>query len=283
MCTKNRENFILPTLRSFEVLLQNEQVELILVNNASTDNTLTLLTEFQKTNPRQIKVFTELNGGVSQGRNHGIENSLGEILAFTDDDCYPESDFLEKIITRFQNKDLGFLGGRVLLHDKTDLGITIQESNEKLVFCSKSYINPGTLHGANISIRRTALDAVGYFDVLLGPGTPTQAGEDIDLLNRLSAAGFIGMYDPDPTVSHHHRRKTKIDEIKISKSYDIGRGAYFLKGLINKSTRKMFFLPVIRRFIGHIVHRRLHTFYLELLGARIYWTSKKRTVFGNKD
>jgi hypothetical protein len=56
-------------------------------------------------------------------------------IVCTDDDCYPEENYLDSIFECFSNDPkLGFVGGRILLHDPADPRITIQESLEPLFF-----------------------------------------------------------------------------------------------------------------------------------------------------
>ena len=78
--------------------------ELILINNASTDNTLKI-TEAYK-NDCRISILNENNPGVSYARNCGIENAHGEYLTFLDSDDYVENDFLEEMISKAGNYDL---------------------------------------------------------------------------------------------------------------------------------------------------------------------------------
>src|SRR5580700_2082065 len=72
--------------------------------------------------------------------------------------------------TIIQDPEVGFVGGRILLHDPTDRRITIQESLEPLSFPAGSFIRPGVIQGANIAYRRAALQSVGGFDPWFGAG-----------------------------------------------------------------------------------------------------------------
>jgi hypothetical protein len=51
----------------------------------------------------------------------------------------------------------------------------------------------------------------------------------VELLARISAAGWAGAYDPKPAVYHDHGRKNGWDEWRIMRSYERGRGGYYAK------------------------------------------------------
>jgi hypothetical protein len=118
------------------------------------------------------------------------------------------------------------------------------------------------------------LSLVGGFDVRLGPGSPPGSAADIDLLQRVSIAGHSGVYDPGPTVYHHHRRRTQQDKLRILRSYAVGRGAYMLKGILNAKSRNVFFWPVCRHLVGHVAYLRFTEFFHEVRGALIYWRTR---------
>lgn len=69
--------------------------ELLLLNDGSKDETLTILEDYAQRNER-IKVFTHSNHGVSYTRNRGIKNARGKYIMFIDGDDYVKPDYLEK-------------------------------------------------------------------------------------------------------------------------------------------------------------------------------------------
>ena len=72
----NVAKYISKTLDS--VLTQtNKNIEVLLINDGSTDNTLNILKEYEKQYPH-IKVFDKFNGGVSSARNEGLKNATGD-------------------------------------------------------------------------------------------------------------------------------------------------------------------------------------------------------------
>lgn len=69
-------------------------IEIILVNDGSTDNSLEIANEYKK-NDSRIKVISKKNGGLSSARNIGIDNANGKYLTFIDSDDYISSDYIE--------------------------------------------------------------------------------------------------------------------------------------------------------------------------------------------
>ena len=72
-------------------------IEIILVNDCSKDNSLDICTEYSKTNENVKVISNEKNSGVSATRNNGINNSTGEYICFVDSDDYVEPDYLEEL------------------------------------------------------------------------------------------------------------------------------------------------------------------------------------------
>lgn len=270
VCTRNRASSLPACLAALNRLESDVAYEVVVVDNGSTDHTAAILADYASTAHTRVVVVYETNTGLSNARNAGIQVAQGEIIAFTDDDCYPTPDYLKAIAQCFQDQSIAFIGGKVLLFDPSDLPITIQPLNHAVALPPSSYLSPGLIHGANFAFRRRVFGVVGGFDTKLGAGTPL-ASEDIDMLQRASIAGFSGAYMPSAVVLHHHRRQTPQDERDVLRSYALGRGAYFLKGLRQRESRHLFFWPVIKRLGGHIVYLRFTEFFHELQGAFIYW------------
>ncbi len=74
--------------------------ELILVNNGSTDDTQCVIDDFAKACTFPLWAEHEPLSGRSRARNKGLAGARGEIVAYTDDDCYPREDFLSAIAAR---------------------------------------------------------------------------------------------------------------------------------------------------------------------------------------
>ena len=82
-----------------------EGIEIICIDDGSTDNSPNLLKEYQKKDQR-IKIITKENGGQATARNLGIKEAHGEYIAFIDSDDFIEPEMLEKLYTKAKNNNL---------------------------------------------------------------------------------------------------------------------------------------------------------------------------------
>ena len=135
--------------------------ELVIVDNGSTDGTAEWLRGFAERSSLRPLLVSEPKPGLGGARNAGIAKATGQIIAFTDDDCYVSPDFLIRIVEIFRDERIGFMGGRILLHDHTDIPITIRQDAEIQVIRPYSFIQAGELQGANMAVRRSLVAEVG--------------------------------------------------------------------------------------------------------------------------
>lgn len=254
VCTRNRAERLQPFLDCVKKLKCSQPWELIMVDNGSTDTTKELLDDFSShvISPIKTQVVYEPKKGLSRARNTGIRHSTGEIVAFTDDDCYPTATFLDDILDQFDTHDIAYLGGRVTLYDPNDLRITTKEDPEPRDLRPYSFLETGLIHGANMAIARAPLLESGGFDDRLGAGSPLKSAEDIELLARLSWCGYHGRYDPTPTVAHHHGIKKTSALKNLYKQYDHGRGAYYFLYTLNYPSRSTYLRATFNYFCASI-------------------------------
>lgn len=85
-----------------------EDIEIIVVNDGSPDNSIKILEEYERKYPAKVKVFTTENRGVSHARNYGLDRAVGEYILFVDSDDFIELDMAEKLYTKAvtDNNDL---------------------------------------------------------------------------------------------------------------------------------------------------------------------------------
>ena len=260
ICTRNRARQLERTLLHVGQLVFDGEWEVIVVDNGSTDDTQAVVEAFARATNVPVQYAAAAQPGLSLARNVGVARARGEIVCFTDDDCYPAPDYLQRIDDIFSRQpEVAYVGGRVLLYDPEDARITLQESMEHRTFPPGALLEAGTIHGA-------APDAIGVFDPLLGAGGPLLSGEDIDFLARLAAAGFTGRYDPAPVVYHHHMRRRGPELTAQKRGHDLGRGAVYFKALLRPTTRRTYAAYWLRRLWRLPPGKALR----ELHGAALY-------------
>jgi glycosyltransferase involved in cell wall biosynthesis len=264
--TRDRGEQLARCLRSLRAIVFERDWELIIVNNGSTDNTTQVIEEFIRTAFLPVRHVVEPISGLGNAHNTGIGIAHGKILAFTDDDCYPAPDFLTRVWSAFEDPTVGYITGRVMLHDPADHPITINESTAPVTIPGRSLVTPGAVMGANMAFRRRVLLEIGGFDPLFGPGSFFNA-EDLDAAARASAKGWKGQYRPDVIVRHHHGRKAS-DRPGLHKSYGIGFGAYYMK-LLLKGHKFLWFAQSLYKIPQRYRYGRRMLFW-EPIGAAKY-------------
>ena len=253
--TRNRAPSLERCLETVRLIRGDTPWELVVVDNGSTDDTAEILRGFAQRSRVRMRVVSEPIPGLSRARNAGARAARGEVLIFTDDDCYIQSDFIEQYRGIFADPALGFAGGRIMLHDRSDFPLTINESDAEQRFPAERPVPCGIIQGANMAFRRQALERAGGFDERLGSGTAFPA-EDWDMLTRVGALGWSGGYFPGPTVSHHHGRKPS-EARNLIRVYNIGSGAVYLKLTMNPEMRRLYVPHLLRRMLGDMkFHQR---------------------------
>jgi glycosyltransferase involved in cell wall biosynthesis len=175
----NAEATILETIQS----IQNQtfaDFELIVINDGSTDNTLTLLGQVEDS---RLQVFTYPNGGLPVARNRGIHHATGEFISFVDADDLWTPDKLELQLQALQQHPAAgvayswtaFIDGQGnFLYAREPLAFTGNVYPQLLV---DNFIS----NGSNILLRRELVAEAGIFDPSL------KSAEDWDFYIRLAA------------------------------------------------------------------------------------------------
>ncbi|MEK3901315.1 glycosyltransferase family 2 protein [Paenibacillus sp. FSL R7-0179] len=160
----NSENTITKTLDSVKEQTAYDRIlEIIVVNDGSTDNSLNIVKEYILYNDDlPIILIDKLNGGVSSARNAGMRISRGEWIALLDSDDEWLSNKIEiQLKTIEKNPDIDFLGGNSnglslrIIFKKID---NLYKASVKDL-CLKSFpVTPAAV------FRRRIIDEIGYFD-----------------------------------------------------------------------------------------------------------------------
>ncbi len=212
-------------------------VEYILVDNNSSDRTGEILRETAiKWRERELTLLPEMEKNIQSSyaaRNQGIKLAKGEILAFTDADCRPATDWLEELIQPFLNREIGIVAGEVAaLTGGNWLEIYAQRNH---FMCQKFLLeHPFCPYGqtANLAIRKAAFLEVGLFRPYL------TTGGDADICWRIQKeTDWRLVYSPDAIVYHRHRSTLK--ELK-SQLRRYGRSNRYLHQLYGVELMKEF-------------------------------------------
>lgn len=166
--------------------------EVIVVDDGSTDRTAPIAKELP------VRYIHQQNQGPAAARNRGTQASEGEVVAFTDADCVPKPDWIEKLLGGF-NGDVTGVGGTYGMADgATPMSRMIHE--EIRVRHSRFGPDIDFLGSFNVAYRKEALIAAGGFD----EDFRHASGEDNDLAYRLHTQGGRLCFTPHAVVDHFH-------------------------------------------------------------------------------
>lgn len=277
ICTRNRAPSLRVCLESLRGINAPCAWEAIVVDNGSTDSTRQVIEEFASVSQFPVRYVLEPRPGLSRARNRGVAVASGDPIVFTDDDCYPASDFLAAVASIFADENVDYFGGRVLLHDPDDFPVTIKTSTHREMAPPGSFVAAGLLHGANMGFRRRVFDELGGFNESLGAGSAVACGEDIEYAARASAHGFLGGYFPEPVVSHCHGRK-RDDALELMRGYDVGRGAYYAAMILGTNCWRTY----LREWVQSMSWKHRHSALREITGgARYAWSLLRARLRGD--
>ncbi len=210
------------------------RLELVFVDNGSTDETSEIVSTWALTAPIQTNLIFEGRPGLAVARNTGMTAARGRVLAFTDDDCEVFPDYFATLAALFaSDTEMVMRGGRIELGDARDLPVTIKPELEPAVLTSELHAG-GFIHGANMAFPHGLIDKVGLFDTRFGAGATFRSGEDTDYVHRTFNAGVRVEYLPEFAVKHFHGRREIADVKKLQSGYAFGNGALYAKYLFDR-------------------------------------------------
>jgi len=186
--------------------IPRDSIEIIVINNDPAD-----LSPQKLDVPSNAKIITEPRPGSYAARNTAVRQSRGSILAFTDSDCIPENDWLERALEKFQNNTVDRIGGKVVVFCKDDNQKSSAELYDTVfAFQQEKAINKiGYSVTANLIVRKSRFLEVGYFNDKL------YSGGDHEWNMRANKKGLSLIYTPDVIVNHPARKTIRELEKKV--------------------------------------------------------------------
>ena len=208
VCSYNGANTIRDTLEGLKGLAYDD-FEIIVVDDGSTDSTAAIAGEYE------VQLISTENRGLSNARNTGWQAAGGEIVAYIDDDAYPDPHWLQYLAYTFMSTDYVAVGGpNIAPPGDGPIADCVANAPGGPVHVLLSDREAEHIPGCNMAFRRTALAAIDGFDPRY-----RAAGDDVDVCWRLQAQGWkIGFHAA--AMDWHHRRNS----IKMYWKQQLGYG-----------------------------------------------------------
>jgi len=196
VCSYNGARTIRDTLEGLKGL-EYPNFEVIVVSDGSTDATPLIAAEYD------VRLITTENRGLSNARNTGWQEASGEIVAYIDDDAYPDPHWLHYLAYRFMATECVGVGGpNIAPPGDGPIADCVANAPGGPVHVLVSDTEAEHIPGCNMAYRREALEAIGGFDPRY-----RAAGDDVDLCWRLQErGGKIGFHAG--AMDWHHRRNS---------------------------------------------------------------------------
>jgi glycosyltransferase involved in cell wall biosynthesis len=198
VCSHNGAVTIDETLSAFESLAY-QNFETIVVDDGSTDDTSTIA------ETHRVRLIRTENRGLSSARNTGLQAATGEIVAYIDDDAYPDPDWLRYLASAFLRTEHAGIGGlNIAPAEDGTIADCVANAPGGPVHVLLSDEVAEHIPGCNMAFRREQLLAIGGFDPRF-----RVAGDDVDICWRLQEQGCTIGFAAAAVVWHHRRNSLK--------------------------------------------------------------------------
>jgi len=209
ICTYNRANLLKRALNSL-ARQSFKEFEIIIVDDGSEDNTCEICNSF-KDQMSSLKYIYKKNTGLSNARNIGIKSSTGDYILFTDDDCIPEENWVERM--SFYLKKETIVAGAVTspVSNYLKLCHNIAQFHRFMPGRKAGYIE--FISGGNMGFRISVLNEAGGFE------NNRKIAEDMEFILRARKKGNRIFFAPDASVLHNPPRTDLKDILKYASDH----------------------------------------------------------------
>jgi len=198
VCTHNGSRTIRDCLAGLQRLAYPDY-EVIVVDDGSTDDTAAIVRQ------HPVRLIQTVNRGLAKARNTGLEAATGEIIAYLDDDAYPDPHWLTYLAATFLSTAHAAVGGpNVAPAGDGAVADCVARAPGGPVHVLLTDREAEHIPGCNMAFRKARLEAIGGFD-----GQFRVAGDDVDVCWRLRERGWTLGFHPAGMVWHHRRNSIR--------------------------------------------------------------------------
>lgn len=215
IATRDRQALLEETLAALVAQRwPGERGEIIVADNGSTDGTRDVVAAaIGRHQGLPIHYLYVAEPGKSAAVNAALQQTQGDILAFTDDDVVPEPDWLDRLANAFAKPEVDFVAGRIFPKWESPAPAWMSPSlygvlavadggDAPLEIRAGGQEHPMTI-GANMAVRASVIRRLGGLRRDLGKlGGTLRTGEDHEFFLRMIHGGCQGVYEPAAVVRH---------------------------------------------------------------------------------
>jgi len=195
---KNRRACLLDALGGLAAQTYSDGFEVIVVDNQSRDDIRGTVESFAATAPMPVRYhLMDEDRGPTPARNQGAAMARGRFLAYTDSDCRPHPEWLERAVAAFDD-GVGLVTGPVLYKPEQKRGLMSKVT-------AQTFVEHPTYPTANALYLREAFERLGGFNPALCFKDPFDRAvecADSDLAWRIKKAGYRNRFVADAIVYH---------------------------------------------------------------------------------
>lgn len=197
----NAEKHIREVLEAILRLDRTAPIEIIVVNDGSSDMSLQIVREFESAG--QLKIIDQTNQGAVAATNNGFRAASHDIICSIDSDVVLHRDWLRLVLEEFSNPEIGAVQGYYKTPEAASfwarmMGYDVEKRYDTIKDKHVSQVCTG-----NTAYRKSALDKVGLFDPVF------EYGYDNDMSYRLIKGGYRLVFRKDAVCDHYWKEDFK--------------------------------------------------------------------------
>ena len=212
ICTYNRAHLLQRTLCSLaHQTLKPDQFEVIVVDDGSQDDTTSVCDKLRGELSNLKYIATGSNLGLANARNVAIKAASGEYILFTDDDCIPATDWVERLSAALDREPI--VAGAVASPVDNYLKLCHNISTFHPFMPGRKMGTAQFIAGANMGFHRRVLEELKGFQGSM------RIAQDMEFILRARQKGYRLFFSPDAVVNHDPDRRNFMKLLRYSSDH----------------------------------------------------------------